>query len=160
MSPLYKKFNNCDENGLNCALMMSCRFGNLDEVRYLLTSPELQIHADAEKFIDSGLELACSGGHLELIKYLLFSPELKKNANLHAYEHDYIHTPFVNALSANQLKIIEYFIFELNIERKPYIDEYFKYSPNPQIENLFILRDLNNSMPINEITLENKRLKL
>jgi hypothetical protein len=160
MSPLYQKFKNCDEHGLNNALIISCGFGNLEEVKYLLTSPELKIHADAETLIDSALELSCFRGHLDLIKYLLTSPELKKNANLHAYEHDYIHTPFVNALSTNQLKVIEYFIFELNIERRPYMDEYFKYFPNPQVENLFILRDLDKSMPINEVALENKRLKL
>jgi ankyrin repeat protein len=68
-------------------LMLACRTGDLDEVKYLLTSPELDEHATINiynyKDISSPLTEACWNGHLEVVKYLLTSPELKEKADIH-----------------------------------------------------------------------------
>jgi hypothetical protein len=141
MNSLYAKFKNLNENELNVALFTSCRCGNLEEVKYLLTSSELDFHANPQSYSHAGFNLACSEGHLEVVQYLLTSPELKLHANIHANEHDYVHTPFVHAVK--QPHVLYYFILELNIERKIYIDEYLHYFPNENIVSLFEIRELN-----------------
>lgn len=163
MNSLYAKFKNSNENELNVALMTSCRCGNLEEVKYILTSPELEIHANPQSFNHAGFNLACSQGYLEVVQYMLTSPDLKVHANIHANEQDYIHTPFVHAMNAanrNQLDIIHYFVFDLNIEKTKYIEEYLKYFPNSYIENLFVVRELDKELPINDLEQVKKGFKL
>lgn len=143
MNSLYAKFKNLNESELNVALMTSCRCGNLEEVKYILTSPELEFHANPQSFSHTAFNLACSQGYLEVVQYMLTSPELKVHANIHANKHDYIHTPFVNAACKNQSHILYYFILELNIEKRKYMDDYFQYAPDSKFESLFEIRDLN-----------------
>lgn len=156
---LYLKFKNKNEQELNEALLISCRCGNLEEVKFLLTSNDLNIHASPRSFDHAGLSMACSGGHLEVVKYLLTSSELKQHADLHANENDYIHTPFVNAASTNQLNILYYFILELNIEKRKYIDDFFNKFPNEQLENLFSIRDVTKNDSI-DLQKHKQRFKL
>ena len=43
-----KKFQDLDQGQLNYQLYRACRQGKLVETKYLLTSPDLKIHADIE----------------------------------------------------------------------------------------------------------------
>lgn len=60
----------------------ACEFGRLNIVQYLLTSPELEEHADIHACNNSALQMACGSGHMDIVQYLLTSPELKKHADI------------------------------------------------------------------------------
>jgi ankyrin repeat protein len=70
---------------LNKKLKDACKQGDLDNVKYLLTSPDLVQHAQINIEPDdwgAPLTIACENGHLHIVKYLLTSQELKKHANI------------------------------------------------------------------------------
>lgn len=72
---------------LNYDLKRACSKGELDKVRYYLTSPELQLHANInieEDETDPPLTKACANGHIEVVKYLLTSKELFEHADINA----------------------------------------------------------------------------
>jgi hypothetical protein len=68
---------------LNKAFLECCKTGDLDGVRYMLTSTDVQIRPDFtypdDRTGHDGLSYAGVYGNLDIIKYLLFSPELKNN---------------------------------------------------------------------------------
>lgn len=102
---------------LNSAFVTACKDGHLDKVAYLLTSPELVEHGNAEIYHNEnlGFRWACQFGHLEIVKYLLTSPELKKNkipfANIHVKED----AGFLTACTKGYLEIVSYLLTSPNI---------------------------------------------
>mgnify|MGYP003415881926 CR=1 FL=1 len=76
--------NNQQEN-INKELIEACKNGDLDKVRYVLTSPELSVHADIHASVseesddndfikhlaEEPLFQAAKNGHLSIVKYLL-----------------------------------------------------------------------------------------
>lgn len=87
------KFNNVaneslSQSGLIYHLAQACYYGDLDEVRYFLTSSELKEKANINYYqqyhgtVDDPLSMAAMGGHLHIIEYLLTSSELKEHANI------------------------------------------------------------------------------
>lgn len=74
-------------------LVMACDSGQLEVVKYLLTSPDLKVHSQLD-MDDHALERACANGHLEVVKYLLTSPDLKEWANLNPNSNNAIYEAF------------------------------------------------------------------
>ena len=142
-----EKYKKLDQSNLDEAFINTCRAGNLDVVKYLLTSDELKEHADIHAD-DYGFVLACEYGHLELIKYLLTSNELKERTNIHTKddcgfqsvcengylevvkylltsdelkEHADVHawndSVFRWACETGRLEVVKYLIFDYNIEK-------------------------------------------
>src|SRR5579875_2933685 len=67
---------------LNSEFINSCHIGDLDKLKYVLTSPELSLHASLDDNYRSALNIACENGHLEIVKYLLSYSNYKNiNAN-------------------------------------------------------------------------------
>jgi ankyrin repeat protein len=71
---------------LDVLLHVACDEGNLDLVKYVLTSDEIEKHAIITSEGNKALINACSQGHLEIVKYLLTSNDLKKHANINAQD--------------------------------------------------------------------------
>lgn len=67
---------------LDVLLHIACDEGDLEMVKYVLTSDEIEKHANISLEGNKALINACAKGHLEIVKYLLTSPELKKHANI------------------------------------------------------------------------------
>jgi hypothetical protein len=65
---------------------------------------------------------------------------------------------FNTALHFNQIEVIKYFIFNLNIERSNYINEFLEKKPNKEVEDLFRLRKLNQDLN-NELSLGSNNIK-
>jgi ankyrin repeat protein len=65
--------NDIDWSG---AFLIACGSGNLESVRYLLTSNDLEKKADIHFMSDTALSKATAGGFLEIVEYLTASPEL------------------------------------------------------------------------------------
>lgn len=145
-------------------LINACGNGHLDIVKYLLTSPELKEHANIHIDNDSALISACGSRHLNVFKYLLTSSELKDHANLNAREGEIFDICFKHNQKNDRLEIINYLIFDLNIERTEYINNLLTEYPNEKVEEWFKLRKLNNELnkelPLTEIGSTNKKNKL
>lgn len=105
----YSKYKNHSQEKINTAFHQACSDGNLDEVRYLLISPELEVHSDIHYYNDDGLAQACWEGHLEIVKYLLTSPELKEHAYLNDHKEKDCGS-LLNACGAGHLEIVKYLL--------------------------------------------------
>jgi ankyrin repeat protein len=163
---------------LDWALSTAARAGNLDIVKYLLTSPKLTEHCDIHADDEFTLQMACasgslatveylltsseltelaqirpenhltvvaSNGHLDIIKFFLESPKLKPNLNVHE-ENDVI---FIEASKSQQINIIQYLIFDLNIDINENINKYLNQEVNSfikQVRHMFEMRDTNKSL--------------
>jgi hypothetical protein len=82
---LYEKYKVYSPYELTNALFSLCEEGDLESVKYVLTSKELEYHANIGGFDNAALSNACENGHLDIVKYLLTSTDLKENANINAH---------------------------------------------------------------------------
>lgn len=57
--------------------------GQLEIVKFLTTSNELERHADIHYAKDLALVYSCSSNRLDIVQYLLSSPELKTHCDVH-----------------------------------------------------------------------------
>src|SRR5579875_3563984 len=85
--------------------------------------------------LDKAFLHSCIYAKFEHIKYLLTSPELKRHANVHAEEDlGFAHLLGNKEKSRN---IIQYLIFDFNIERNSIIDEILGYpTDSAELANL------------------------
>lgn len=168
----YKKMN---QNDLNDELIFFCTLGEIDKVRYLLTSPELQKHANIHAQDDASLIEACRYGKLEIIKFLLTSTDLKEHAYVNAQQNQaltyacnfgyfdiikYLLTSselkehadiknnksFLNACEKGHLEIIEYFIFDFHIELTNEIKQYLINEEESDISMMFEKRNFHEKL--------------
>lgn len=116
----------------------ACIKGDLELVRFLLTSNELKNNADIHYMSDISFYWACGHGHLAIVKYLLHSPELRENVDMNCDNNN----PFKNACLSKENNIIDYFIFDLNITRTDDIDDYLKENNLYYIINMMDVRKL------------------
>jgi hypothetical protein len=141
----YKELYECSQEELNHAFIQACANGDLKKISYLLTSPELPIHANIHASKDQGFITACECKRTEVAKYLLSSTELKEHANLHAQGD----TPFYKSMCNKNYELIEFFIFEHNLQRDESIRSYLNIFPKKEediINKMFEVRDLNNQL--------------
>jgi hypothetical protein len=124
--------------------------GQLDILRYFLTSPDININDKPS--IDNGqnkaLKQAVINDQLNIVQYVLTSPELIKYADIHT-DNDVC---FENALQLKHLDILKYFIFDLNIKKTHYIEESLSRYPNKKVIQYFEMRDLNSNLSDNLIS--------
>lgn len=125
------------------AFFSACSRGHLAIVDYLLHSPDLKEHANIKLY--DNLRATVSNGHLELLKFFLESPKLKTKIDVHA-ENDVI---FICACQFPHKHIMQYLIFDLNIDINENINRYLTQEINPFIEEvkyMFKMRDTNQSL--------------
>ena len=125
------------------AFIWSCSKGHLAIVQYLLISPELKEHADIHAVGDDGLKYACGNGHIDIVKYLLSLPDLKDNTNIFTKENG---DGFINACLNKHTEVIKYLIFDHNIEKTIYIDNYLVENKRKDILNMFDKRELESKL--------------
>jgi ankyrin repeat protein len=75
----YKRFHNLSQDKLNSRFLDACENGDIELVKYLLLSSDLERHANIDTGYNLGFRTACVNGHLEIVKYLLEQPILCKN---------------------------------------------------------------------------------
>jgi ankyrin repeat protein len=83
-SDFYSKIHKFTKKQINESLLDACIDGDLDKVKFLLTSPELRHNADIHYKEDKPLHQACEHNQLHIIQYLLSSPELKEHSDIHS----------------------------------------------------------------------------
>jgi phage pi2 protein 07 len=100
------------------------------------------------------MQWAIIGNRMEIVKYLLFSPELTEHINI----HDYKDKAFETALRAQKMDILEYFIFDLNIQKTEYIEDYIYEFSKWEVEDMFNRRELKTSLD-NELSVNDNNIK-
>lgn len=140
MIATYKKLNiqKMNQEQLNDEFINQCRDGDIETIKYLLTSPDLEKHAEIHSKNDFGIMNACVHQKLKIVDYLLKSSELKEHANIHV-RNDVI---FKNACHHNRWNIIEYFIFDYQIDKTKEIEKYLVKQNKINILNMFDKREL------------------
>ena len=157
---LYEQFKDLSQEGLNEEFRNACKKGDLKSVKYLLTSHELNEHADIHDDNDKGFRWACDNGHLDIVKYLSSSPELREHAEIHA-DYDYGFR-WSCANKHKYLETVKYFIFDLNIKITKHIADLLKEDEYREIKNMFAIRELNQSLgkELSSNNISKKKIKL
>lgn len=140
-----EKLKKLSQKDLNTYLILACGNGYLDKVKYLLTSPKLQIHADIHAEDDSPIVCASYHGYINIVKYLLSSSELKEHSNIHAQD-DFA---FRTACDSEKIETIQYYIFDLNIEKSIFIEKHLNERNGHFIEKvkyMFKVRELSEQL--------------
>ena len=146
---LKQKYKKLNKEELNDQFIDACENGQLEVVKYLLTSPELTEHADIHTENDLGFRLACEEGRLEVVKYLLASDELTEHAKIHARNDE----GFIWACRSGHLEVIKYLIIDMNIDKTIQIEKYLNENKDKkyvqQAIELFNIRDLHHQLKEN-----------
>lgn len=150
---------------LTGALMAKIYMGNLPAIEYLLSSSELEVHADVNFALADGFGYLCRNDRLQMIKYLV---ELKKgdipekivaqgvlssaafgcedvtlyllNLGKLSYQFNYDNLLF-KALEGKCNRVVDLLIWDYNIEYSPGIKDFFKFNNHlKNVESKFILR--------------------
>jgi hypothetical protein len=121
-----------------------CEKGDFEQVKYWLTSPDVEVHANIHADFEGGLISACVMGNLEIVKYLLTSPDLKDHANIHAerdmaFRFAYATYSFPNSPTK---EVIDYLIKDYGLPLTNNIKKDMKQYPNEEVSKLFGKRNL------------------
>jgi hypothetical protein len=134
---------------LDSFLFIACGNKSYEVMKYLLTSSDLEKQANLNTHSHYVINQLCIFGDLEMIKYVLSSPELTKHADIHANSD----TPFKTIISKERLDIMEFLIFEMNIEKTESIKEFL--SPgmpfHKKVDGLFNVRELEKELSKNNV---------
>jgi ankyrin repeat protein len=88
MNNFYEEFKDTTHYEKNNAFLKACKDGDFEKIKYLLTSPELEDHANIDVYESesdfNGYLYACKNGRLDIVRYLLTSPELKYHQSIHS----------------------------------------------------------------------------
>lgn len=131
------------EQLINQHFIAMCEQGDLEQVKFWLTSPTLTYHADINADNGGPIINACLKGHLSIIKYLLTSPDLEEHADIHLdndqafrfayakYSLDYSET----------IAVIRYLVMDYGITLTARIKKELKRFPNKEVTKMFLKRN-------------------
>lgn len=156
MKTFYEEFSGESQENLDDAFIWACLQGQLDKIKYLLTSPELKIHADIHTEGDNGLMLAFRKNHFDIIKYLLTSKDLKDHANIYNNNCQ----PFERACLHSNQEVLEYLVLDYKIEKTKEIQDYLLKYPKDVVNKLFQTRELEEQLEPNSSTNKTRINKL
>lgn len=60
----------------------SCKEGDIEKMKYYISSPSISFNVDIFSEHSKGLSLACEYGHLDIVRYLVSNPELRKKCSI------------------------------------------------------------------------------
>lgn len=143
-------YANHSQDDINQEFIVACRIGDLEAVDYFLTSSEIPFNAEINMPEKNGfvaLSVACSRNRVDVVKFLANSSKLKQKANLHIQDD----AAFNSAIIAENLEIINFFIFDMAIDKSKNIETilqmYGDYSMSSKYAiEAFRIRDLKNEL--------------
>ena len=115
-------YQSMSQEKLDIVFLEACEDNDLEIVQYLLSAPELKIHANIHTKEDSGFIGACINGNINLVKYLLSYPDLREHADINAQNDE----AFFMACIYKQIEVLEYLIIDKNIAVSDRLDNLLK----------------------------------
>lgn len=118
-----EKIRRIRQERLNSSLIDACEKSDLETVEILLTSENLDMHADilcstgkAENYnLQFPLSVACKNGDLDIVRYLLTSPDLKKHADIKQEQY----YALFDACMYGHFDIVRYFLTSPELKEHP-----------------------------------------
>lgn len=99
-----------EEAKIDLELLDACGQGDIEQIQYLLTSPDLLINASIHDLSRMGSEapiVACENDKIDTLKYLYFSPTLKYHACFNVFNNKKQNLPTVAFFESKSETIIE-----------------------------------------------------
>jgi hypothetical protein len=127
--------NGLEQYKLDQYLIEACLASDLNSVKYLLTSPELNHHANIKGWDEEAFICACRTSNIELINYMLRSPELKEHSNIHTWQ-DMV---FIEACDRKDIEVLNYLIFDYKIDATEQITKFLEKKELTQIAKILDL---------------------
>jgi ankyrin repeat protein len=182
----YEQYHDATINQLNLALHTACKNNDIELVKFLLTSHELENHANIFSIELTGFQWACYVGNIELVKYFVSSTELEKNIDISSDEYGGLTSAclgghldivqyFLEVIGKNldnlndiygecllkaavnkHYNIISFIVINKNLQRNQQINQFLQEHPDENIEKFFALRDLNKNLNNELMVVENK----
>lgn len=155
-SPDLKEHCDITANSHYC-FQQACQNGHIEVVKYMACSPELKIHSDITASNNLALQNACCKNHVEIVSYLLTSPDLKEHPAMDdKAQRD--HAGFKLACINNSLDVLQYLIFDYNIEKTEYLKFVIENYGNSEVGKMFKQRDVHDELT-QELSQDNPQLK-
>jgi hypothetical protein len=130
------------QHELNSLLGQAAFNNDLEIMKYLLTSSELNQHAEINSNYNI-LACICANGDLETLRYVLTSPDLKEHANIHLDDEQALNS----AIGAGHISIVKYLL--TSSELKEHSNLYFKYKKCfLAFENIFEVNDFTDKVKL------------
>jgi len=117
---------------LNELMFHHANKGDLEKVKILLTSNEIDTHAKLSGNTDTLLIYACASGNIELVKYVLTSPELSEHPHIN-YDND---MALSTACKYGHLELVKYLIESPELTEHSQIPFLHRSSQNPIVLSL------------------------
>jgi hypothetical protein len=172
--PLIKNKNQLFYKNIKSGFEHACKMCYLDVIKCLfkdesINHQKLEIFEDefnsssALNLIVNGFTIACNQGNLELIKFFTDPSQLSSPININKYKHRFYVTSF---------DILEYFVFELNLDKEEYLKKITFYPDINAVKNenekglyLFekreLYREINNELDTTpNHSIQSKKMKL
>lgn len=129
-------YNCLPQDELNKLLGQAVLKNDLEEIKYLLTSPDLVRHAEINSDYNI-LAYVCANGDLETLRYVLTSPDLKEHADIHLDDDQALNS----AIGAGHIPVIKYLL--TSPELKEHSNLYVQYGTGYYliIKNIFEVND-------------------
>lgn len=81
---LYNKFKDLPKEDLNYKFRIACLHGDLEVIKYLLTSSDLKQQADIHFQRDVGFKYACQNS-LDIVRFFVFDMNIEKTLTIKQY---------------------------------------------------------------------------
>ena len=143
MKYTHQELNCLSQDDLNNLLGQAVFRNDLEEIKYLLTSPDLVRHAEINSNYNI-LAYVCANGDLETLRYVLTSPELKEHADIHLDDDQALNS----AIGAGHIPIIKYLL--TSPELKEHSNLYVQYETGYYLalHNIFEANDFANRVKL------------
>jgi hypothetical protein len=145
---------NVTQYSINQEFLKFCYNGNIEKATALLNSTTAKFTPD-ERTVNQAVIEVYFHNKINVMKYLLTSTELSKKPDL-----NYKNSLLFRAIYADKnYDLLNYLIFELNIEKTARIIEEIEQNPDPKVSAMFTNKELNSELVLNN-GLKNKKLKV
>jgi hypothetical protein len=130
-------------------------YGKLNIIQYILenfsSNPAIQMSIINGKMLNTAAEY----DNLDIIKYFFNNPEFSNHSHREINKEDL----FKIAHKNDNLELIQYLIIDLNLKKNKAVKEALQKKPNDDVENMFKIRDLKQSLEKNLTTGDNHNSK-
>jgi hypothetical protein len=131
-----------DEYLVHTGIKTATEKGHLEVIKHFFLNPPFPDFLRNEFTSNNFLNLACDIGQLEIMQFLLGTDGIKEKYNIHL-NNDQL---FKIANKTENMDILKYLIFDLNIPKTPGIEGYWDTTPFKDTIKMFEIRDLNKNL--------------